>query len=238
MTKSYVLQKPEYTVALYGPSKERVRSIPVKHGANKNKICLLKAASNETHRGFTEMSAPKFGNWFSNDFDLFADGTTLTESRSSVVVQTAGCNLLSLYERTTHSLSVSHVGRPALTPRNKIGEPIINMVTKAYQQLVFGVKNPEVEAYITGGVCSKHFLHDRPEAKHLIEPFDQFGELAFTDRETGALDIQRIIIYQLLELGVKEYKIETDGLCTKEEPWLTNYRDDTVSRNVVVFVLH
>ncbi|MCA9362910.1 laccase domain-containing protein [Candidatus Kaiserbacteria bacterium] len=242
MTEPYVFSTSKYTVALYGPQPSiiKARELAVVHGANPDRICAIKAASNATCRGFKEIQAPNFGSMAKNDFDNYADGVTLTKPGDSAILWTAGCPSDAMLEHSTNTLLFTHSGRPALTPKNDLGEPINNIITLAYQQLVFGVKNPQVEAFIAGCVCPEHFRHDKLEAQPLITPFDQIGEVAFTNRIKGTLDLKRIIIWQLLEAGVLPQNIHHDGLCTAETPWLTDYRTskNKEARNVVIAVLH
>lgn len=238
MSNNSVFSRPHFSVALYGPDRPRTRDLPLLHRGVAGKVCLVKFASSQKDPGFSQIALPVFGQQASDDFDIYADGVILTKPRTSVVVQTADCFTVVMYEAYSKKLFVLHAGRPSTTPQNKPGRKIQNIVTQAYELLTYLVTNPKVEVYITGGICGNCFTHDHPSAEKFITPFDQFGDLAFTDRATGALDLQSVITTQLHELGVSPSAINHDGLCTKETAWLTSYRRDKVPRNAVVVVLH
>lgn len=237
MNKSYVLRHSRYSGILFGPERPRIRELPIKYGGDPNKVCLVKFASNRDHPGFTEAKSPKFGLPESDDFDVYADIVTLSKPKSALVLQTADCLTALLYEWSMHRLVAVHCGRPALTPQNKVGEKIKNVMTVAYEALTFGLSKPQVDAYLTGGICGDCFVHDRPEARELIKPFEQFGDIAFNDHDRGSLNIPRIVTHQLIGLGVNFGDIKHDGFCTKESDWLTSYRDNPGPRNAIVVIL-
>lgn len=226
-------------VALYGKNQTYLnRSLALLHGAKKDFVCLIKAPSNASQQGFQTITTPKFGNPNDPQPDVFAEGVVLTQSGSAAVITTADCPTLVMYEQKSGQLLITHAGRPTMTPSNPSSEPIKNIVTIAHDAITGKYKNPNIHAYITGGICGYCFTHNQPGAEKFVKPFDQFGEIAFTNRELGALDLVAIIKHQLIQLGVAPLNIEHDGLCTKGTDWLTSYRQDKIARNAVVAVLN
>ena len=239
MTEPHVFTHEKYTVCLFGPERPRTRILPVIYRGNRNKVCLVKAASDSTHPGFMQIKPPVYGSSESNDFDEYADSIVIEESGSSVIMQTADCLTGVLFEHTTKRGVIIHCGKFALMPQNEFGKPIDNIVTRAYRALTKGVTKPSVEAYLTGGICPKCFLHDDYNGQEFVKPFDQFGSHAFLNRQEGTLNLKAIVIEQLRGFGVRLQNIRHDGLCTYEESHLASHRrDGSPKRNAVMFVLH
>lgn len=225
------------TIALYGQDRLLdYRLLALEHGALGARVCLIKAPSDVSGLGFQTITEPVFGPPADRDPDVYAEGVILTGRRTAAVLPTADCPVLVLYESTQKRLLMTHAGRPAMTPEP--GEKIKNIVTIAYDKIVKNCIHPDVHAYITGAICGYCFIHNQLDAEELIKPFDKFGEIAFTDRSRGALDLVAVITYQLMQMGVPSENIQNDGLCTFESDWLISYRQDRgVKRNAVVAVL-
>lgn len=207
--------------------------------ARKDKVCLVKAASSANHQGFRKIVRPQYGDYYSNEPDVLADGVILTEPGSCAIIRTGDCPAVVLFEQKTKRLVFLHAGRPALTPIGYGQNGTENIISDGYHRLTFDVPEPKVFAYLTGSICPTHFPHDTPEAQKIVKPFDVFGKLSFSDRATGKLDLVRIITHQLVTLGVSTTNIFSDRLCTYETPWLASHRREPGSRlrNPVVVVL-
>ncbi len=229
----------EVTIALYGPDHpKQLRQLVVRHGAKPDSVCFIKAPSTPRHPGYQLITKPTFGQLTSNEPDVYAEGVILTQPGSGAIIRTADCPTLILHEQIKRRVVVTHAGRAALTPQNKLGEEICNIVTKAHQILTEGSRQNIVSAYITGSICANCFRHDTAEARKLIKPFEQFGKCAFRDEKKGTLDLVAIIEKQLLDLGVHPFLIDHSSLCTHESSWLASYRRDrSEARNAIVVVL-
>jgi copper oxidase (laccase) domain-containing protein len=235
---------PNFRLALYGKRRIHNRALAYFHKADYQKICLVKAASDSTHPGFCQIVDPVYNQRCDNKWDIFADATILTEPGSSASIFTADCCSLVVYEATTHILGLAHCGRAAMTPQNQSGEKIDNIVTRLIETMTKRVDGtPLFVAVTTGSITPKNFPHDEERARKLIEPFEQFGPIAFGDKSKGELNIPAIIRNQLLNLGVKARNIIHDNLCTHDHPQLHSYRRacriglDPTERNAVVVVL-
>ena len=123
MTEPHVFTHEKYTVCLFGPERPRTRILPVIYRGNRNKVCLVKAASDSTHPGFMQIKPPVYGSSESNDFDEYADSIVIEESGSSVIMQTADCLTGILFEHTTKRGVIIHCGKFALMPQNEFGKP-------------------------------------------------------------------------------------------------------------------
>jgi copper oxidase (laccase) domain-containing protein len=132
-----------------------------------------------------------------------------------------------------------------MTPQNRPGEPIDNIVTRVVKalRLKAGADAPQFSAVITGSICPNCFTHENDEAEPLIKPFEQFGDVAFGNRTTRSLNIPAIIAWQLIGLGVPSDAIIIDNTCTMCNENLYSYRratlrgEDTTKRNVLLAVL-
>ena len=226
---------PRYRIALYGQRRMSNRTLASFFKVDSNKICLVKAASDATHPGFGKVVAPKYGRFNSDQWDIYADATILTESGSCAAMFTADCCGLVVYEASSHIAGLAHCGRSALAA-DIVAELIQTMKNKAGNKTEF-------TAFITGSICPTHFTHDQPGAEKLIEPFDKLGELAFGDRTKGELNIPQIVRHQLIGLGVEPGSITHDNLCTYGSDQLFSYRQaceeglDKTKRNAVIVTL-
>ena len=229
----------EATVALWGPNRpNNVKELAVRYGAKPGRIYLVKAASTRHDSGFLEIRTPRYGDAKQTRADMATDGIILTDSQSAAIFTPADCPIVTLYDVVTGNAVVFHAGRAALTPVNKPGEPIRNIVTKAFLALTNGRSGHYIAAHISATICPHCFKHETNEARGLIKPFEQFGEVAFLDRDLGQLDMSAIIRHQLRTLGISNRNIHSDNLCTYENPQLASYRrDHSSTRNAVIVVL-
>ena len=233
----------EVRVALVGPDQSQLEHVPdlaIQYGANLDKICIVKAPSNQEGRGYQTIIPASYGkNIHRRKPDVYAEGVILTEPGSAAIIHVADCPVLVLFELQSGRVVVTHAGRPAMTPSNLPHEPITNIVTKAYNFLVGKHRCPYVLAYITGSICPYCFPHEREAGTALIASFKQFGDVAFANKERGELDLLSLITHQLISCGVRPNRISSNKTCTYETPWLASYRRDrTNDRNAVVVVKH
>ncbi|MFT7644845.1 MAG: copper oxidase (laccase) domain-containing protein [Candidatus Paceibacteria bacterium] len=237
-TYVYSLEE-EVNVAIYGPDTIPLRSLAIKDGAKTDKVCLVKAPGSETRPGYQTIIKPQFGLPNSADFDVYSEGVILTEPGSAAIIRTGDCPIIVLYELVQRRSVVTHAGRAAMKSTSEEGDTINNIVTIAYDLVVNNYPSPYVSAYITGSICGKCFEHNGPGDEKFVEPFDRFGQHAFTDRSKGAIDLVSVISHQLEQFDIPEWRIKHDGLCTKESDWLASYRrDKDEGRNTIVAVLH
>lgn len=237
--KEHVYSNDKFTVALVGPNQGSLHDHAIKHGADPSRICVVKAASGKNNIGFQHISEePKFGHRH-NKFDIYSEGVILTEPGSASVISTADCLVGVFHNPVQKWVLPVHAGRPAMTPINEPGEPIRNIINIAYEMIIGDDSPSDIEVYFTGSICGHCFVHDNEEAEKLVEPFDQFGPHAFTNRKLGALNLVEIAKQQLIQLGVLEKNIKHDDLCTMETPWLASYRQGrSEARNAIVTVRH
>lgn len=229
-------------IFLSGPSKqiEDLRLMACWQGADAKKICVIKAPSNPTGIGYQFITDKPVYGISKNPVtpDVFAEGVMLTENGSAAIIRTADCPTLVLFESTSGRLLMTHAGRAAMTPTNPTGEPVSNIVTKAYSLLTKDRPSPHVLAYITGSICPDCFPHEDETGQRLIAPFNQFpGSVAIKDTQRGSLDLPTLITCQLIRLGVSANAIWHDGVCTYETPGLASFRRDKTDARNAVFVI-
>ncbi|MCA9361864.1 laccase domain-containing protein [Candidatus Kaiserbacteria bacterium] len=240
MHTEYDEEQMLFTVALYGPqTRLSQEELTAQLGANPELVYLLRSASDATKLGFREIWTP-YSDSSSDEFDAFADAGFITEPKQAIMHFTADCPVIVAYDKKHHQLIATHAGRPAMSPSNEKGEPISNIVTDCWQ--AFDADPTNVIVKILGSIAPKDFKHDLPEARKLIEPFEQFGEYAFHDYTLGTLDLAAITTEQFVGFGVPREQIQVVGPYTSEVDWLTSYRyattpEEKLLRNRIVAVL-
>lgn len=236
-----VLSHSRFVTALIGPDRPPERELSFPYGGSPDKVCLVKAASTSSHDGFREIKKPIFGPKDSSVQDIFADGVILEEPGQTAVMWTGDCLATALYESRSGRVAVLHCGRAALSPkvtwRGK--DKIENIITMGYRNLTRGVSFPEVSAHLVGSICGHHFTHEDRIGKEMIKPFwNHFGDVAFSDKKRGGINLVAIVKYQLAGLGVEPENIVHDGVCTFDTPTFASYRRDrSPARNAVMVFL-
>ncbi len=224
-----------FTIALFGKDTGDPKTLAIREGATRDKVCLIDCSKNPdtqiSTRAVFDSGQP---------YDMRAEGVILTEKGSAAVLRTADCPSLALYDKANHLAVFTHAGRPALTPRvNKNGK-LENIVTIAYEAIVNQSNNPDIIACITGSICGKCFLHDDENGKKLAAPFiEHFGNEIITENQ--GLNLPLVIMNQLTQLGIDKSKISHDGLCTYTNDDLYSHRQGRESkedRNITILVLH
>ena len=193
--------------------------------------CYLQVASDSSKPGFQTIIP-----WQATPSNqpLQADGVVMTQANTAALFHTADCPAVVFSNIKTGTATAIHAGRPAMTLRD--GENIITRVLANLKTEDGDFKNLHV--YITGAICGKHFRHDHAHMQTLAEPFlKTFGKAAFSDVDTLALDLVKVISFQLTQAGVTENKITHDCVCTYETAGLTSHRRDGKDRTTSNLVL-
>jgi len=170
-----------------------------------------------------------------------ADGVVI-ERKKALLMATRDCPVLVLSQSANSPVSVTHCGRPTLTPTTcttcgySVVVPALSAVaSRSTPRAVRGV-----HAHIGGGICQKHFPHDMPGAEMYVKPFRQERYPPHIVGTRGELDLVGIITHELIARGVARTKIVHDGFCTYEHPSLGSHRrgDSSVYSNMTLVVAY
>jgi copper oxidase (laccase) domain-containing protein len=221
-----------HTVALFGhqPSildnKERSINQAISLSALPDQIAQVIVASTASEHHHKEVIEASYGKI------TYADGVILRQPSTAAIIQTADCPAVVLYNEKNGAVGLIHAGRPAVTPTIEKS----SVIEYALAALCDDQNRDYIHTLVLGNICGDCFVHDYPNAQHLVEPFDVYPKEVFKDRSKGALDLHQVIVHQLTEEGVKEDTIRHEGDCTLEHDHLSSHRRGDNTRNTIILV--
>ncbi len=168
-----------------------------------------------------------------------ADGAVIKRQRA-LLMCTRDCPVLVLSQSAESPVSVTHCGRPALTPSecSTCGYSVVVPALAAVAPRNKPELLSEVHAHIGGSICQAHFPHDAPGAEAYVAPFRQARYPAHIVGAQGELDLVGVITHELTARGVTRRNIVHDRLCTFNHPRLGSHRQgDASDRSNVTLVL-
>ncbi|MEN9920444.1 MAG: hypothetical protein RL538_337 [Candidatus Parcubacteria bacterium] len=226
------------TIAIFGNQPRILDNLAISHeqalalGASRDKIAQLIVASDGSkpgHKGVYSAKYDGFTHW---------DGAVIRERGAAIIIQTADCPALALFDPTSGGLALAHAGRPALDSSVKGCSACSSNVVDNALSTLSRHNNSETKALVVGDICGSCFRHDVPDAEPHIAYFRRLPAPVFADAEKGALDLYQVIKHYLTHHGVALENIRREGPCTLETPTLASYRrDKTMLRNTVIAVL-
>lgn len=200
-------------------------------GAERGKVAQLIVAANHTMPGHKGVYPAQY------DDIMYWDGAVISEPGSAVVIQTADCASLVLFDTVSGKVALAHAGRPALNPTNEACLACGGNVVDNALCALSGYDNTNTEALIVGDICGQCFTHDAPGAEEHIAYFRRIPAPVFVDESRGALDLSKVITHYLTHRGVPRANIRREGPCTLETLTLASYRrNKTTLRNTIIVV--
>jgi len=187
-------------------------------GAQPDRIYLLQAAPGHSSPGYQRIvNTEQTGEHWTA-----ADGIILEQTNSAAFFQTADCPSVIMCNKRTGIVGLVHCGRPA-------GEPVDgrNIITKLLDLIATNDQDiDQLEVYITGAIAGIDFKHDDNDSirAKALPYLDEFGADVFADVDTLALDMVKVITWQLMAAGLDETQITHDGLNTYRGPGLASHR--------------
>ena len=163
------------------------------------------------------------------------DGGKVFENTDGLVTNSKGiylalpvgdCLPIMAYDPKGKSIGIFHAGWRGL--ENKI---IFNGI-KAMEDN-FGAKADDIKIKLGACICQNHF-----EVKDDV--FSKFTEYKSAQKEVGGkkfLDLRKIIVVQLLHIGIQLKNIEIDSRCTLEDTELFSHRGGNFERNLYLLTL-
>lgn len=132
------------------------------------------------------------------------DALVTNKKNTPLMVMVADCTPVLFYDPTCRAIGVAHAGRAGA-----FGNIVANVVKTMQKE--YGSKPEDIIVSIGSaiGVCCYEVGKEIHEASH-----EEFG-YAFEKRDGSYyLDVNRIILSQLQECGIKQEHIDNSGICT------------------------
>lgn len=191
-----------------------------KLGAPQGSVCVVIPPNVEGGKGFQTVQQSNFKE------PVYADGAIIGSQRSALTISSRDCPILVLMNTHTGKVSVTHVGRAAVTPPKGCSCCSFTVINPALKNILTDeTRTTDIVGYISPGICASHFCHNSPDARRFIEPFLQYyGPEVFCNVERGELDLIKIIYRQLTKLGVPKENIIKDDRCTVSDKTLSSKR--------------
>ncbi|MCB5261573.1 MAG: polyphenol oxidase family protein [Candidatus Cloacimonetes bacterium] len=147
-----------------------------------------------------------------------ADGFATNIADQYLLIRTADCYPVLLYEKDAKAIAAVHSGREGSRK---------NIVGRAVQILVehFGCDPANIIAHVGAGVCEEHYQvsEELYEAFNASLSADGFSACTTQHRH---LNLRAVIFQQLLRAGLKYINIENVQICSYEHPDYYSYRRD------------
>ena len=221
------------TVTLYG----KCASI------SNNLDCVLRFAENK-EIGSISLIVPPINSHKSRSFEILerflpnrvcrVQGAVLKKPRQAVIIQSRDCPTVTIENKETGEVGVVHAGREQLI--NRFNPCLPNGVIEFLMPILGNPNGDQLNAYITGGICAKHFGH---QDESYIQPFEKlYGSSVITSRSKLKLDLVAVITAILQKYGVPLENIKHDGLCTYSTDWLGSKRAGKNGVNWTIVVKH
>jgi polyphenol oxidase len=135
-----------------------------------------------------------------------------------LLIRTADCTPVLLYDEKTKSIGAVHSGREG-TSKNIVGATVAAM-NKAYSVIPSNLK-----CYIGAGICKNHYkLNEATFTLFTRTCLDAGIKINLDD--FPAVDIQNAIVQQLIQAGIRAKNIESNDICTFESSRHYSYRRD------------
>jgi copper oxidase (laccase) domain-containing protein len=191
---------------------------------------IVSPPSREDQPGFRKVETQP------NTYNSSTDGILLTRGQVGIM-ESRDCSITTIMDNVRGESIMIHCGREAVAPYGYLTNPHHSIVTEALNVLEErGSLMRNLSAFVTAGICGRHFVHQLPEDEALLRPYLQTYPWA-VDPKTGGLDLVGVVMTQLRNRGVPKSNIVHDGLCTFEDTaGLASKRrgDDSRHNNTVV----
>ncbi len=151
-----------------------------------------------------------------------ADGFVTQTPNLFLMVRSADCVPILLFDPITKTVGVVHCGRDG-TRRNAVGAAISLFYS------AFFAKPGDILAIIAPMICEKHYEVD-------ATTFEQFERETAIKQNFPCLDLRRAVHQQLLQAGVLGKNIEHQRVCTYEDERYFSYRRDG-TKNRQIFMI-
>lgn len=153
------------------------------------------------------------------------DGLATDIEGQFLLVRTADCTPVILYEASGKAVSAIHSGREG-TRKNIVGKAVRQLVDH-YQCSV-----SEIIAYIGPGICIDHYEVSEIVYESFNEALREQNLTSYTQRHRH-LDIRATIFKQLIQAGISFKNIENINICTYENmDYFSFRRDGTKNRQI------
>lgn len=135
-----------------------------------------------------------------------------------LLIRTADCTPILLYDEETRSIGAIHSGREG-TRKNIVGATVSVMSEQ------FSARPENIKAIIGAGICKRHYQVDEATWQQVFESFKE-QNIMLNIPDFPYLDIQHIILQQLRNAGLILDNISKNIICTFESKDHFSYRRD------------
>jgi YfiH family protein len=147
-----------------------------------------------------------------------ADGFATNIVDQYLLIRTADCYPVLLYEKDAKAVAAVHSGREG-TRQNIVGQAVQTLVEH------FGCDPANIVAHVGAGICEEHYqvseeLYDAFNASLNAEGFNACSS------KHRHLNLRAIIFQQLIKADLKFINIENVQICSYENPDYFSYRRD------------
>lgn len=165
--------------------------------------------------------------FFGNPFVAGADALITDIKGQFLIVRTADCLPILLYDPQRYVVAAVHSGR-AGTQANIVGKCIRAMVEHYHC-------NPQdIIAHVGAGICEEHYEVSQELYQDFNSALEAQGFCPCTNKERH-LNLRTTVFQQLIQSKLRFYNIENYHNCSFEEPDYFSYRrDKTANRQINV----
>lgn len=132
-----------------------------------------------------------------------SDGLITTENNVYLMILTADCLPIIIYDPVLHMASVIHGGWRGIIAQ------IVPEALKKFKNLGSDMENLVVG--IGPGICQKHFVVKNSVMKHFI---DLYPQATFVRNNDGYVDLKKAALADFTKNGVVKENIEVSHICT------------------------
>ncbi|MCB5253212.1 MAG: polyphenol oxidase family protein [Candidatus Cloacimonadaceae bacterium] len=147
-----------------------------------------------------------------------ADGFATNIAEQYLLIRTADCYPVLLYEKNARAIAAVHSGREGSRK---------NIVGQAVQVLVdhFSCDPANIIAHVGAGICQEHYQVSEELYKAFCDSLDA-DKFSVCSNKHRHLNLRAVINQQLLRAGLKFINIENIQICSYENPDYFSYRRD------------
>ena len=149
------------------------------------------------------------------------DGLITNNKNIFLCIKTADCIPIFLWDEVKEVVSALHSGRAGVES---------NIAVKAIRimQKKFGCKIADIHAEFGPSICTNCYPVD-------LDTFNKFVRQTNVEQVFPHLDLKKVILSNLHDIGIQEVNILDQSICTKEDGNYFSYREDqTLQRQISI----
>lgn len=165
------------------------------------------------------VSASDCGKGFDRPSLPDCDGLVTNDPSVTLMTGHADCMAIYAYNPVTRSVGLAHAGW-----RGALGRMGASLVTSMMNE--FGSAPADLLCGVGPSICPRCFEVGRDVAELFWNEFPSDDIRGINSAGKDTIDLWKVVLSQLLELGVREDRLQFMGVCTMEDNRLYSYRRD------------